>query len=100
MQPEPRSSERWEPSWSIRLHCILGFIKSAAKRSTSAIYIKIPAEAELKIPSTIKAVGLLSLYTLDVPIPIPIPTGVVREKKSTIVAIDFGLNFAYINDLK
>lgn len=95
MQPEPRRRERWAPSWSLILHFIRGLVKSEAKRSTSAIYIKIPAEAELKMPSTISAVAPFSLYTLDIPIPIPIPVGVVSEKKSTIVAIAFDLNFAW-----
>lgn len=95
MQPAPRRSEALAPNWSLELLCSIGFIKSAASKSTSAMYIKIPAEAELKIPSTIRAVGLFSSYTLEIPIPIAIPTGVVREKNVAIIAIDLDLNFAY-----
>ena len=57
----PRRRVRYAPSWSQKLYSILEFMKSAARRSTSAIYIKIPADAELRMPWTINAIGLVSL---------------------------------------
>ena len=55
----------------------------------------MPAEAELKMPSTIKEVELFSSYTLEIPIPIAIPIGVVREKNVAIIAVALDLNLAY-----
>ena len=52
----PRRSETFDPNWILKLFCSLGFMKSAANRSTSAIYMRIPAARALKVPSTIKAV--------------------------------------------
>lgn len=76
------------------LVCILWFIKSAANMSTSAMYISIPADAELNIPCTINVVGLFSRYTFETPTPIAMPAGVVREKKIDIINTDRFLKFA------
>ncbi|GER48244.1 lethal giant larvae protein homolog 1 [Striga asiatica] len=43
-----------------------------------------------------RAVGLVSLYTLAIPIPMAIPTGVVREKKTAIIATALELNLACV----
>ena len=61
MQPAPRRSDAFAPNWILKLFCTIGFMKSAASRSTSAMYIKIPADAASKIPSTIRDVGPFSL---------------------------------------
>lgn len=61
IHPAPSRSEMCAPNCSLTLPSILGFMKSAANRSTSAMYTSIPAEAEFKIPSTIRALGLFSL---------------------------------------
>lgn len=97
MEEVPRRRERWAASWMLKLDWSLGFMKSAARRSTKAIYINIPADAELKTPSTISAFGLFSLYTPDTPTPIAIPIGVVKENNIAIMALDLDLNFAYIH---
>lgn len=54
----------------------------------------MPAEAELKIPSIMSAVGLLSSYMLDIPKPIATPIGVVKEKKIDINVTALVLNLA------
>lgn len=60
IKPAPRRSARCAPNCSLPLLCILGFLKSAAKRSTRDMYIRIPAEAALKMPWMIRAVELVS----------------------------------------
>jgi len=52
------------------------------------------------MPSTMSAVGLVSLYTVDIPKPIAIPIGVVREKKIAINAAFLILNFACVDAIK
>ena len=61
INPAPRRSETFDHNWIFTFFCSLGFMKSAANRSTSAIYMRIPAARALKVPSIIRAVGLLSL---------------------------------------
>lgn len=48
-----------------------------------------------KTPITMSAVGLLSLYTLDMAIPRTMPSGVVTEKKKTIIDFIFLLYSAW-----
>lgn len=58
------------------------------------MYIKIPAEAALKIPSTASAVELLPSIFADKAMPTATPIGVVREKKTAITTMDMSLNLA------
>lgn len=90
----PIRRKRLDKSWSFALPCILGCMISAAKRSTRAMYMRIPADAELRTPWTCSAVGLFPSYTDEIPVPIPMPMGVVREKNIVIIAVAASLNLA------
>lgn len=84
--PIPSKTATYPHPCSLTLLCSLWPRKSAARRSTRAMYIRSPEEEAFSRPITISAVGLLSLYTLDKPIPRAMPKGVVTEKKKAMIA--------------
>lgn len=63
MDPAPKNNAMKENNLreALELELIFRLRKSVAIRSTSAIYIKIPADIQSKIPSTIKDRGLSAL---------------------------------------
>lgn len=58
------------------------------------MYINIPAEAALRVPSTASAVELLPSIFADKAMPTATPIGVVREKKIAMATMDLSLNLA------